>query len=236
MSATPELAVLKGARAVMTSEIDEGSFLSEALIKLMTGTDPISARANYGVPFEFVPWFKLFIAGNHKPVIRGGDEGMWRRIDLIPFEVTIPPAQRDPELAKKLQAELPGILNWALAGCLEWQTRRLDSPPAVVSAVAEYKEDMDILGQWLADKCDVGPNLIIGSTTAYLDYQMWATSSGLRPWSHVVFGRKLKERYLRDRGSTGVSYRGIGLKGAQELLPSSIPKAKVVLAAPVAPM
>ncbi|HEX7273271.1 MAG TPA: phage/plasmid primase, P4 family, partial [Casimicrobiaceae bacterium] len=150
---TPELACLVGARAVMTTEIDEGSFLSESLVKQMTGGDPLSARPLYGAPFEFVPQFKLFVAGNHKPVIRGGDDGIWRRIDMIPFEVTIPPDRRDPELAAKLRRELPGILNWALAGCRAWIKRRLDPPPAVVNAVAEYREDMDILGQWIAERC-----------------------------------------------------------------------------------
>ena len=235
MSATPELAVLKGARAVMTSEIDEGSFLSEALIKLMTGDDPISARANYGDPFEFVPRFKLFMAGNHKPVIRGGDEGIWRRIDLIPFEVTIPPAQRDPELAEKLRAELPGILNWTLEGCLAWQKRRLDSPPAVVNAVAEYKEDMDILGQWLAAKCEIGPELTVAGADAYSSYKFWAECSGLRARSQPIFGRKLKERFASVRESGGVRYLGVRDRVYRPVV-SAIPKTKVVPTPPAKPV
>ena len=235
MSATPELAVLKGARAVMTTEIDEGSFLSEALIKQMTGNDPISARANYGAPFEFLPWFKLFIAGNHKPVIRGGDEGIWRRIDMIPFEVTIAPENRDPDLANKLRAELPGILNWALAGCLTWQRRRLDSPPAVVSAVAEYKEDMDILGQWLAEKCELGAALTTAGADAYHSYKFWAECSGIRAWSMPIFGRKLKERFVAERKSGCVQYFGFRVNTAS-VPASTIPKAKVVPIAPAAPV
>ncbi len=168
--ATPELACLKSARAVMTTEIDEGSFLSEALVKQMTGDDPIPARALFSAPIEFVPSFKLFIAGNQKPVIRGGDEGIWRRIDMTPFEVTIAKDKRDPNLATKLKAELPGILNWALAGCLAWQKRRLDPPTAVLNAVAEYKDDMDILGLWRAEYCDVGPDMVLKSGEAYESY------------------------------------------------------------------
>jgi putative DNA primase/helicase len=196
----------------MTTEVDEGSHLSEALVKNMTGEDPISARALYGEPFDFIPTFKLFIAGNHKPVIRGGDEGIWRRIHMIPFEVTIPPEQRDLELGEKLRAELPGILNWALAGCRAWSAGGLKAPPAVMIAVAEYKDDMDLLGQWIAACCDIGSELAIASTLAYMSYQGWANTSGLKPWSHVVFGRKLKERFPCSRHSTGVVYTGVGMK------------------------
>jgi putative DNA primase/helicase len=238
--ATPELACLKGARAVMTTEIDEGSFLSEALVKNMTGDDPVSARPLYGAPIEFIPRFKLFISGNHKPVIRGGDEGIWRRIELIPFEVTIEKDKRDPDLAAKLKAELPGILNWALAGCLAWQQRRLDPPTAVLDAVAEYKDDMDILGLWLAEYCDIGPDFVLKPGDAYVSYQFWARCSGLKCWSLVVFGRKLKEKFAWSRGAKGVVYSGIQLKHATSLAnPTSrttIQKAKVlplVRAAPV---
>jgi len=118
--ATPELACLHGIRAAMTTEVDEGSMVSESLVKQMTGGDPIPARHLYGKPFEFLPWFKLFVAGNHLAHIRGSDEGIWRRVDLIPFEVTIPADQRDPYLAESLRSELSGILNWALAGCRFW--------------------------------------------------------------------------------------------------------------------
>jgi putative DNA primase/helicase len=226
---TPDLACLKNARAVMTTEIDEGSFLSESLVKQMTGGDPIAARHLYGSPFEFVPWFKLFVAGNHKPVIRGGDEGIWRRIDMIPFTTTIAPEARDPRLGDKLRTEIPGILNWAIAGCLQWQERGLDSPAAVLEAVAEYKEDMDILGQWLEACCDVGPDFILPSSGAYSQYRFWADDVGLKRWSHVVFGRKLKERFACRRDAPGVVYTGVGLKGQTFGPPlPTIQKAKVV--------
>jgi putative DNA primase/helicase len=210
--ATPELACLHGARAVMTTEVDEGSLLSESLVKQMTGGDPLPARHLYGKPFEFVPWFKLMVAGNHKPHIRGSDEGIWRRIDLIPFEVTIPPEQRDPRLGEMLHSELAGILNWSLAGCRAWLSRRLDPPRAVVDAVAEYREDMDVLGQWVANACETGPNLEVQGNAAYSSYQSWAQDAGImRPWSNAVFGRKMQERFKRRRVASGNVYLGVAL-------------------------
>jgi len=225
MSATPELAALQGARAVMTTEVDEGSFLSESLVKLMTGSDPISARGLYAKPMEFLANFKLFIAGNHKVVIKGTDEGIWRRIHMVPFEVTIPPEDRDPHLFDKLEAELPGILNWALAGCLDWQVSGLGPPVAVTDAVAEYRQEMDLLGLWLADRCDTEPSLKISSMSAYLDYQLWAVASGLRPWSHAAFGRSLGSRFKPHRESTGMVYDGFALKDRSR---TSNQKAQVV--------
>ena len=224
MSATPELAALKGARAVMTTEVDEGSFLSESLIKLMTGGDPIAARSLYAEPIEFVPCFKLFVAGNHKVVIRGTDEGIWRRIHLVPFEVTIAPEARDPNLFDKLKAELPGILNWAIAGCRDWQAHGLCPPAEVTGAVADYRQEMDLLGLWLADCCIVDPALTIASTAAYWDYQVWAVASGLRPWSRIAFGRALRTRFKRDREGDGFFYTGLALK--KSAVPS-IQKARV---------
>ena len=225
--ATPELACLKSARAVMTTEVDEGSFLSESLVKQMTGGDPVAARPLYGAPIEFVPWFKLFVAGNHKPIIRAGGEGMWRRIDLIPFEVTIAPEQRDLKLGEKLRAELPGILNWALAGCCTWLERGLAPPPAVTNAVAEYKEEMDILGKWLFARCDIGPDLMFSATHAYEEYRSWADDMGLKRWSQVVFGRKLKERFKSVRKPTGVVYQGVGIRAIQDRGLAAIATAKV---------
>src|SRR5579862_5524496 len=222
--ATPELACLHGTRAVMTTEVDEGSLLSESLVKQMTGGDPLPARHLYGKPFEFVPWFKLFVAGNHKPRIHGSDEGIWRRIDLIPFAVTIPTERRDSLLAEKLRAELPGILRWALTGCRAWLHRRLDSPPAVVDAVAEYREDMDFLGQWILQACEIGPELEVQANAAYLSYRAWAEESGNRPWGSRAFANKMQERFKRRRTASGNMYLGIGLRSPPGV---AIPKAKV---------
>jgi putative DNA primase/helicase len=217
--ATPELARLPGARVVVTNEVEDGSFLAESLVKLMTGEDRISARHLYQAPFEFVPQFKLFMIGNHKPVIRGDDYGIWRRIVLIPFLVTIPPDRRDPELATKLRGELPGILNWALEGYRTWRTRKLAPPAAVTDAVEEYKQEMDIFGQWVDECCDVHPVAETSAYEAYHVFKNWCGLNGLKVWTNVRFGRKAGERYVRERTPKGnIVYRGFRIKPSMELL------------------
>ena len=226
--ATPELACLKAARAVMTTEVDEGSFLSEALVKQMTGGEPISARHLYSAPFEFVPSFKLFVSGNHKLVIRGTDYAIWRRNHMVPFTITIPPEDRDPRLAEKLRLELPGVLNWALQGCLAWQTGGLKPPAAIVDAVAEYKEEMDFLGQWLSELCEGGADFTASASEAYISYRDWARVFGLKAWSNPVFGRKLKERFRALRRADGIYYCGFRIAVYGSPQHANIQKAKPV--------
>ncbi len=140
-SGSNDLARLKGVRVTISNEVEEGSRLSESLIKQMTGSDAISARFLYAEFFDFIPQFKIWIAGNHQPVIRGSDDGIWRRLHLLPFTVTIATEKRDKNLPAKLRTELPGILNWAIKGCLEWQKSGLQPPQNILTAVAEYKSD-----------------------------------------------------------------------------------------------
>ena len=126
-----DLARLRGARLVCATEIEDGHRLAESLVKQLTGGDTITARFLHREFFEFRPQFKLWIATNHKPMIRGTDYAIWRRIRLVPFEVQIPPEERDAELPAKLAAESTGILAWAVEGCLQWQKKGLDAPEAV---------------------------------------------------------------------------------------------------------
>ena len=210
--ATPELASLVGARAVMTTEVEDRSLLAESLIKQMTGGDPIPARHLYGNPFEYVPSFKLLIAGNHKPVILGDDLGIWRRIHLIPFTVTIDAASRDPRLLEKLRGELPGILNWALEGCRLFQAGGLNPPAAIVDAVTEYREEMDVFGSWLGECCNVREELYTTAKHSFGCFNIWLQTNGFRPWNRTSFGRKVQERFKRDRNAHGVVYRGFTLK------------------------
>jgi putative DNA primase/helicase len=138
-----DVAALRGARLVGAVEVESGRRLAEVLIKEMTGGDRISARFLHAEWFDFKPEFKIFLAANHKPVIRGTDHAIWRRIHLIPFNVQIPKPEQDRDLPEKLKAELPGILNWALEGCQMWQLYGLEPPAEVQAATQDYREEMD---------------------------------------------------------------------------------------------
>jgi putative DNA primase/helicase len=177
--ANNDIAMLQGARFVSAVETDQGRRIAEALVKQTTGGDRITARFLYGEFFEFPPSFKLFLATNHKPVIRGTDHAIWQRVRLIPFEVQIPEKDQDRHLASKIKAaELPGILNWLIEGCRAWQTDGLTPPERVLAATAEYREEQDVLGRFLGDACEESPAAV---TLARIF--MPPTSSGARTWA-----------------------------------------------------
>ena len=148
-----DVARLKGARFVIACEADAENRLAESLIKQMTGGDTISARFLHQEWFDFEPTHKVFFGTNHKPVIKGTDYAIWRRIRLVPFEITIPEGERDKNLPEKLKAEADGILAWAVQGCLVWQQQGLGVPEEVKAATDSYREEMDILGEFLKDRC-----------------------------------------------------------------------------------
>lgn len=150
-----DLAGLRGARFVSAVETEQGRRWNESKVKAITGGDKISARFMRQDFFEYVPQFKLLIAGNHKPSIRNVDEAMKRRLHLIPFTVTIPPEKRDAKLTEKLLKERDGILAWAVAGCLLWQQHGLKAPGVVVEATDEYFEDEDAVGEFIDEECYV---------------------------------------------------------------------------------
>jgi len=164
--ASSELARLKGARFTATVETGEGGRLNEALVKQATGGDKISARYLFKEYFEFKPTHKIWLATNHKPTVRGTDEGIWSRIRLIPFEETIPEAERDQHLAEKLAKEAAGILAWAVQGCLAWQSERLAVPEAIRQATQDYRESMDQIGEFIDEMCVLGDMWEIGARTA----------------------------------------------------------------------
>ena len=139
----------------------------------MTGGDTMTARFMRAEFFEFDPEFKIWLATNHKPTIRGTDYAIWRRIRLIPFTVTIPEAEQDAALLDKLTAELPGILAWAVRGCLDWQTNGLGAPSEVTSATQEYRDEMDVLGEFLTDCCVLAPTRTARAKDLYAAYQKW---------------------------------------------------------------
>ncbi|HZX21284.1 MAG TPA: phage/plasmid primase, P4 family, partial [Clostridia bacterium] len=164
--ASSDIARLKGARFVTTVEPNQGARLNEGLLKQLTGGDTVTARHLYGREFEFEAEFKLWMSTNHKPIIRGRDLGIWRRMHLIPFTVEIPDVQVDKNLKYKLKKELTGILNWAVDGCIRWQKEGLGMPEAVEDAVREYKSEMDVITAFLEDCTVRGPGEI-GATEIY---------------------------------------------------------------------
>jgi putative DNA primase/helicase len=175
----------------------------------------MTARKVYCGLFEFTPKFKLWLGGNHKPDIKGGDYAIWRRIRLIPFAVTIPEADRDPNLPELLRDEFPGILNWALEGCRQWQTLGLMPPTEVTAAGAEYRSEMDVVGQWIGERCVEEKGKTLTAEAAYRDYHTWAEGGGLRPMTKQALGRKMTERGVgRHRTKHGGVYQDIGLTDA----------------------
>ena len=148
-----DLARLRGVRFVSASESGEQRSLDEERVKRLTGGDTVAARRLYKEPFEFRPAFKLWLASNYTPQIRGTDHGMWRRVRLVPFEQTISAEDRDPQLAQKLRAEAPGILAWMVRGCLRWQKRGADAPLAVLAATDNYRAEQDVIGRFVAQCC-----------------------------------------------------------------------------------
>lgn len=211
--ANNDLARLVSKRLVVSNEVREGAHLEENLVKQLVGGDVVTARFLYREHFEFRPRFKLLIAGNHQPVIKGDDDGIWRRVHLVPFVHTIPESERDKDLGAKLANELPGILNWAIAGCLAWQKRGLDAPTIIREATARYREEMDLLGAWIVQRCDVGTGLRYSSRRLYEDYRKWCEEAGIKPVSAMVFVRKLETRkFHREHTRHGNFLLGIQLK------------------------
>jgi putative DNA primase/helicase len=201
-SISNDVARLAGARFVSAVETESGRRLAEGLVKQMTGGDKMAARFLHQEFFEFVPAFKLWLAVNHKPRVTGTDHAIWRRIDLIPFVVTIPESERDPDLAEKLQEELPGILAWAVAGCKLWQAEGLESPETVKTATAEYKQESDIVATFIEERCEQGPDCEVSKTALYEAYSEWSKKSGEFSVSKKEFGMRLAEKGFKD-GRTG---------------------------------
>jgi putative DNA primase/helicase len=207
------IASLASARFVAVSEIPEGRKLDEALIKEITGSEPIRVRFLNRNSFEFEPKFTIWWSLNHRPEVRGTDLGIWRRLQLVPFERTFTEAEKDPHLKAKLAAEAPGILAWAVWGCLEWQAGGLNPPERVRIAGEEYRQDSDRLTVFLADRCRAGPGEMAGNTDIYLSYKEWAEEAGEYAWSQRKLTQELKARgFVQDsRRDTGRCWRGLSL-------------------------
>lgn len=201
-----DVARLKGARFVYASEAEQGKRLAESFIKDMSGGEKISARFLHQEWFEFYPEFKIWLGTNHKPVIRGTDKAIWDRIRLIPFTVRIPDNEQIPktQLFEKFNAEIDGIFSWLVDGCLKWKEEGLGIPEEIKAATKEYRNEMDVLGDFIEDRCVTGELLQIKTKDLYDSYEKWANKNGEKPLSKKMFGIKLDEKgfdtYRANRG------------------------------------
>lgn len=210
-----EIARMQGARFVTAVETDEGRQLAEGLVKQLTGGDRVAARMLYQEWFEFTPVAKLWLATNHKPEVKSNTDAIWRRLRLIPFTVRIPDEERDNSLTAKLKAELPGILQWALAGTRRWRKQGLRTSRNIAQATDSYRSEQDLFGSFLDERCVLGDDLSASAKDLYDAYQGWANSSNIRfKMSSQKFGRTLSERGFQRKksGKEGARmWRGIAL-------------------------
>jgi putative DNA primase/helicase len=199
--ATPDLAILPGVRMLRTSEPEKNSKLAEALIKLATGGEPIQARHLNRDFFKFYPQFKLTISGNYRPSISGADEGIWRRMQLVPFMVTIPKEERDVHLGEKLRQEASGILNRLLDGLRQWCDSGLTVPEAVTSATADYRSASDPLGRFLSACVVESSGDRVQSSALYAVFEAWCKASGEATWKQKGFSMAMEERGFKRKQS-----------------------------------
>lgn len=211
-TARGDLARLKGARMVVTSEPNDGCRLDEGIVKQMTGgtENKLTARFLYGREFEFSPEFKIVMSTNYKPVIKGTDNGIWRRVRLIPFTAEFTKENRDPQLTEKLRRELPGILNWAIAGAVGWCKEGLPPCAIIDEAGQEYRSEMDRVQQFLDDCTTRSESSSTQASTLYKCYKAWCSEQGDRfPVGSTKFFMELKRRFKSRKTEAYNEYIGI---------------------------
>ncbi|MDR0474648.1 MAG: DUF5906 domain-containing protein [Treponema sp.] len=210
---TNDIARLRGTRFVTTTEAEQGRRLSEPLIKKITGNDQITARFLYGEYFNFTPTFKIFMATNYKPVIKGTDHGIWRRIKLIPFTTTIPQDKQDKNLEIKLKQEVCGILNWLLEGTLRWRREGLIAPAVIFNATDEYRGEMDVIGNFLKERCVKDGGVSIRIRELYKAYADWCDDNKEHAVSERFFTMRLNEiGFVQNRTAEARYWMGLALR------------------------
>lgn len=194
-----ELLLFRGARMAVASEVPENRRFNEAMLKDLSSDDLLSMRPLFKEAFTFQPTHTLWLYGNHLPRVSGGDSGVWRRLSLLPFNTVIPKSKVDKDFGATLQAELPGILNWALEGCLAWRKTGVKQPVWVRDATKDYRSDMDVMGQFMDEQIVKRVGNKERASVVYKAYLAWALEQGERPVSNKAFGLALKERGLRKK-------------------------------------
>lgn len=217
-----DIAQLPGRRFVVTSETEQGRKLNETMVKDLTGMDTITARFMRQEYFSFQPTHKLWIYGNHKPVIKGRDDAIWRRIRMIPFLVQVPKAEQDKDLINKLLTELPGILAWAVEGCMEWNRIGLSEPASVAQATVAYKTEMDSLALWIESSCTVDVKKFDLFKNLYQDYLQWCEDHGENTVSGREFGQALDGLgYVAAKGAGNKAIRKGIITNTQDAINSA---------------
>lgn len=220
-----EIADLFGRRLVAASETPQGVRLNESLVKDLTGGERLRGRRMREDFWEFPPTHKIILLTNHRPGVAGTDEGVWRRVRLIPFEVTFwdpdkhpdpaegldPDLRQDKRLGEKLEEEAPGILAWMVQGCRDWQRDGLTMPDEVRIATAEYRDAEDLLAQFIAERCVTGANNRCKLSTLYGAFKAWSEAFGERPLGRKTFSQSLVGKFQRTT-SNGTWYIGIALR------------------------
>jgi putative DNA primase/helicase len=207
-----EIMDLLGARLVLSAETGEGGRLAEDLVKSLTGGDGLKGRLVHQNFVDFRPTHKLVLSTNHRPVVTGQDYGIWRRLKLIPFNQTFEGERKDATLPAKLQRELPGILNWCLAGLARYQREGFNRCATIEQASAQYREDSDVLGQFIEDECITAPGYDETAGELYRVFRQWCAAAGIHPMAKRTFGMRLEERGFASRKSTGGVRKWLGLK------------------------
>lgn len=209
-----DVAGLRGARLVIATETEQGQSWAESKIKSLTGGDKIAARFMRQDFFQFTPQFKLMVSGNHKPALRIVDEAIRRRLHLIPFSVTIPSCERDPNLVTDLRHEWPGILKWAIDGCLAWQQQGLNPPKVVRSVTEDYLSAEDTLGRWIEERCVLGATYSGNASELFGDWNIWCYRNGESAGSQKRFSQGLQNRkgIVRNRSRRARGFGGIALR------------------------
>lgn len=206
------VADLFGKRLAVLHEGDAGRRLAEGTVKRLTGGDTIKARRMREDFWSFTPSHTFLMLTNHKPLVQGTDEGIWRRLRLVPWEVVVPAAERDHDLGDRLQLEADAILAWLVAGHRDWQNRGLDDPDAVKAATDAYRAESDAVRRFIDERCMTGTHFTVRSSQLFQAWQQWCSAQGEESGTAKAFTTDLQNRgYDTHRTKIGIMWRGIGL-------------------------
>lgn len=203
-SARGDIAMLDGARLVSVNELPGGMQLDEQAVKSLAGREPISARPLYGEFFTFDPRFSVWVRTNHRPIIKGDDDGIWRRIVVVPFMQKFEGARRDPDLEAKLWAEREGILRWMVEGAAKYlASRNLALSPKILGEQRQYRRDSDLLGEFLADRTVADPVGRVWDKELFDKWCGWCDENGHTRSSKTTFTQRLRQRGFPIKSSNG---------------------------------